>query len=458
MIASLTLSTLAEISDGKLVGDDVSFVSVSTDSRAIKKDELFIALKGPNFNGNLYVASVEEKGAVAALVEDVQEEGLPQVKVKSTLKALGDVAKYNRDQFKGKVLAVTGSSGKTSVKEMLAAILSEEGQTLSTSGNLNNDIGAPLTLLRIDDTHKFAVIELGASAVGEIAYTAALTQPDVAIITNAANAHLEGFGSYDNIVTAKGEIVEALGVDGIAILNADDPAFEKWQALASPRKFLSFSLYNDKNADVWAESIKLSSGLSGSGSEFELCWSSGRVFVSLPLPGKHNIANALAAACAANALDVKWESIKAALSNLNSVKGRLEITESESGYTVINDTYNANPSSTRAALDVLANAKGFRGVILGDMGELGTDAKSLHEQAGRYAKEGRADVLYACGQFADSVVAGYGKGAFSFASKAELIERLMKELQQGATYLVKGSRSAAMEEVVDEMLKQKVVA
>jgi len=458
MIASLTLSTLAEISDGKLVGDDVSFVSVSTDSRAIKKDELFIALKGPNFNGNLYVASVEEKGAVAALVEDVQEEGLPQVKVKSTLKALGDVAKYNRDQFKGKVLAVTGSSGKTSVKEMLAAILSEEGQTLSTSGNLNNDIGAPLTLLRIDDTHKFAVIELGASAVGEIAYTAALTQPDVAIITNAADAHLEGFGSYDNIVTAKGEIVEALGVDGIAILNADDPAFEKWQALASPRKFLSFSLYNDKNADVWAESIKLSSGLSGSGSEFELCWSSGRVFVSLPLPGKHNIANALAAACAANALDVKWESIKAALSNLNSVKGRLEITESESGYTVINDTYNANPSSTRAALDVLANAKGFRVVILGDMGELGTDAKSLHEQAGRYAKEGRADVLYACGEFADSVAAGYGKGALSFASKEELIERLMKELQQGATYLVKGSRSAAMEEVVDEMLKQKVVA
>jgi len=454
MIASLTLSTLAEISDGKLVGDDVSFVSVSTDSRAIKKDELFIALKGPNFNGNLYVASVEEKGAVAALVEDVQEEGLPQVKVKSTLKALGDVAKYNRDQFKGKVLAVTGSSGKTSVKEMLAAILSEEGQTLSTSGNLNNDIGAPLTLLRIEDAHKFAVIELGASAVGEIAYTAALTQPDVAIITNAANAHLEGFGSYDNIVTAKGEIVEALGVDGIAILNADDPAFEKWLALASPRKFLSFSLYNDKNADVWAESIKLSSA----GSEFELCWSSGRVLVSLPLPGKHNIANALAAACAANALDVKWESIKTALSNLNSVKGRLEITALESGYTVINDTYNANPSSTRAALDVLANAKGLRVVILGDMGELGADAKSLHEQAGRYAKEGRADALYACGQFADSVASGYGTGALSFASKAELIERLMKELRPGATYLIKGSRSAAMEEVVDEMLKQKVVA
>jgi len=336
---------------------------------------------------------------------------------------------------------------------MLAAILSEEGQTLSTSGNLNNDIGAPLTLLRIEDSHKFAVIELGASAVGEIAYTAALTQPDVAIITNAANAHLEGFGSYDNIVVAKGEIVEALAADGIAILNADDPAFEKWSALASPRKSLSFSLYNDKNADVWAESIKLSSTLS----EFELCCSGGRVFVSLPLPGEHNIANALAASCAANAMGVRWESITSALSHLNSVKGRLEITASEAGYTVINDTYNANPSSTRAALDVLANAKGFRAVIFGDMGELGPDAKVLHEQAGRYAKEGRADALYACGEFADSVVAGYGAGAHSFVSKAELIESLMKELQQGATYLVKGSRSSAMEEIVDEMLKQKVV-
>jgi UDP-N-acetylmuramoyl-tripeptide--D-alanyl-D-alanine ligase len=454
MITSLSLTQLAEVTEGELVGGDVSFVSISTDSRSIKKSELFIALKGPNFNGSLYVANVEEKGAVAALVEDVQSVDIPQVKVQNTLKALGDVAKYNREQFKGKVVAVTGSSGKTSVKEMLAAILNEEGPTLSTAGNLNNNIGAPLTLLRIEDSHKYAVIELGASAVGEITYTAALTQPDIAVITNAANAHLEGFGSYDNIVTAKGEIVEALGDNGIAVLNADDPAFEKWLALASPGKSLSFSLYNDKNADVWAESIKLSSTLS----EFELCWPGGRTLVSLPLPGKHNIANALAASCAANALGVKWESVKSALSHLNSVKGRLEITVSEAGYTVINDTYNANPSSTRAALDVLANAKGFRTVILGDMGELGADAKVLHEQAGRYAKEGRADALYACGEFADSVVAGYGKGAHSFASKAELIESLMKELQRGATYLVKGSRNSAMEEVVDQMLKQKVVA
>ena len=454
MITSLSLTQLAEVTAGELVGGDASFVSVSTDSRSINKGELFIALKGPNFNGNLYVENIEKKGAVAALVDDVQAVNIPQVKVQDTLKALGDVAKYNREQFKGKVVAVTGSSGKTSVKEMLAAILNEEGRTLSTTGNLNNDIGAPLTLLRIEDTHEFAVIELGASAVGEIEYTAALTQPDISIITNAANAHLEGFGSYDNIVTAKGEIVEALGNDGIAVLNADDSAFEKWLTLASPRKCLSFSLCNYKNADVWAESIKLSP----TRSDFELCWSGGRILVSLPLPGKHNIANALAASCAANALGVKWTSVKTALSHLHSVKGRLEIAASDAGYTVINDTYNANPSSTRAALDVLASAKGFRAVILGDMGELGPDAKTLHEQAGRYAKEGRADALYACGEFADNVAVGYGKGAHSFASKAELIESLMKELQRGATYLVKGSRSSAMEEVVEKMLKQKVVA
>ena len=454
MISPLSLSVVAEVTRGTLVGGDAAFDSVSTDSRSINKNELFIALKGPSFNGNLYVGGVEAKGAIAAVVDEIQSVDLPQVKVQSTLKALGDIAKYNREQFQGKVLAVTGSSGKTSVKEMLAAILSKEGHTLSTLGNLNNDIGAPLTLLRLNSNHKFAVIELGASAVGEIAYTAALTQPNIAIITNAANAHLEGFGSYDNIVTAKGEIVEALGVDGTAILNADDPAFKKWLTLASPRKTLSFSVNTDKNADVWAESIKLSPVAS----EFELCCSEGRVSVSLPLPGKHNIANALAASCAAHALGVKWDVITAALSHLNGVKGRLEITASGSGYCVINDTYNANPSSTRAALDVLANANGFRVVVLGDMGELGADAKSLHENVGRYAKEGRADALYACGQFADSVVKGYGKGGFSFATKVELIESLMKELQRGATYLVKGSRSAAMEEIVDEMLKQKVVA
>lgn len=453
MISSLSLSKVAEVTAGEMVGADVSFVSVSTDSRAIKKDELFIALKGPNFNGNLYVAGVKKEGAVAALVEDIQPVDLPQVKVLNTLKALGDVAKYNREQFKGKVVAVTGSSGKTSVKEMLASILGEEGATLSTLGNLNNDIGAPLTLLRIENSHRFAVIELGASAVGEIAYTAALAQPDIAIITNAANAHLEGFGSYDNIVTAKGEIVEALDDGGVAVLNADDPAFERWLALASPRKTLSFSVNDNKNTDVWAESIKLSSH----SSEFELCWSNGRVLVSLPLPGMHNIANALAASCAANAVGVKWDVIKSALSHLNSVKGRLEVSTAEAGYTVINDTYNANPSSAMAALDVLANAKGLRVVILGDMGELGSDAAALHKQVGCYAKEGRADALYACGEFADSVVSGYGKGALSFASKEELIELLMTELQQGATYLVKGSRSSAMEKVVDEMLKHKVV-
>ncbi len=454
MISPMTLSALAEITDGLHSGADVTFCAVSTDSRNIQKGDLFIALKGPNFDGNQYVETAKEKNAVAALVEGYQSIEIPQVKVANTLAALGLIAGHNRDLYTGSVIAVTGSSGKTSVKEMLSTILSGEGKTLSTFGNLNNNIGAPLTLIRIDAHHQFSVIELGASAVGEIAYTAALTKPDVSIITNAGNAHLEGFGSYDNIGSAEGEIISALSDEGTAVLNLDDPAFENWQTLAQSRKVVSFSLDKEKNADVWAESVILDSNSSA----FTLCWKGGQVALRLPLPGKHNIANALAASCAASAIGVSWTRIQAGLSQLRSVKGRLDITKCESGYTIIDDTYNANPSSTHAALDVLGQYKGFRVAVLGDMAELGSDAHALHKKIGEYAREGRADALYVCGKFADSVAKGYGKGAFSFETKASLIDSLKNEVQEGATYLIKGSRGSAMEVIVEEMLKQKVIS
>ncbi len=454
MIGLLSLSQLAAVTGGTLVGNDEHFSSVSTDSRAITRGDLFIALKGPNFNGNDYVSSVMEKGAIAALVDEVQPVEIPQVKVADTLKALGALSSYNRDLFGGKVIAVTGSSGKTSVKEMLAVILAEQGSTLSTLGNLNNDIGAPLTLLRIAEHHQYAVIELGASAVGEIAYTASLAKPHVAIITNAASAHLEGFGSYQNIVVAKGEIVTTLSDTGIAVLNADDPAIDAWRSMAGDRKVMTFSLSADKHADVWAESIRLAPA----SSEFELCWDGGRELVSLPLPGKHNIANALAASCGASALGIQWSRIHSALSGLKGVKGRLEITEVSAGYSVINDTYNANPESTRAAIDVLTTYDGYRVAVLGDMAELGTDAAMLHEQVGLYAKEHGVNELFVCGKYASAVATGFGNGAYSYATKRELLASLIKELRVGARYLVKGSRGSAMEEVVDEMLKQKVVA
>ncbi|UZE95563.1 UDP-N-acetylmuramoyl-tripeptide--D-alanyl-D-alanine ligase [Alkalimarinus alittae] len=454
MINDCSLATLASITSGDAFGEDCVFRSVSTDTRSIQAGDLFVALQGPNFDGNQYVISAKEQGAVAALVDTYQDVDIPQVQVTDTLKALGVLASYNRQLFSGRIAAITGSSGKTSVKEMLAELLSEQGNTLATKGNLNNHIGAPLTLLRISEEHKFAVVELGASGVGEINYTASLAKPDVSILTNAGNAHLEGFGSYENIVQAKSEIISALDEDGVAILNADDPAFEQWKKIAGFRKTCAFSLNANAGADVWAESIDLRPN----GSSFELCWSEGRVSISLPLPGEHNIANALAASSAANVLGVSWQAIKKILSELKSIKGRLELATSEQGYTVINDTYNANPSSTRAALDVLVSSNGFRVAVLGDMAELGEDAADMHHEIGLYAKDAGVDALYAFGQYAKDTVKGFGSKAQEFNSKQDLIDVLKKEIREDATYLVKGSRSSAMETIVEEMLKQKVVA
>ncbi|MFD2229283.1 UDP-N-acetylmuramoyl-tripeptide--D-alanyl-D-alanine ligase [Alkalimarinus sediminis] len=454
MIGLCALSALAEVTHGELRGSDQVFCSVSTDTRTIQSGDLFVALQGPNFDGNQYVHEAKKQGAAAALVSSFQDVDIPQVKVADTLQGLGLIAAHNRQLFDGKVAAITGSSGKTSVKEMLAELLSREGKTLATAGNFNNHIGAPLTLLRMADEHKFAVIELGASAVGEINYTASIAKPDVSILTNAGSAHLEGFGSYDNIVKAKGEIISSLADDGVAVLNADDPAFGYWQQLAQPRLVRAFSLNKRDDSAVWAESVTLHAD----SSNFELCWDGGRLAISLPLPGEHNIANALAAACAANVLGVDWQTIQQTLNSLRGVKGRLEIAKASQGYTVINDTYNANPASTRAALDVLAKSSGFRVAVLGDMGELGANVAELHEQVGLYAKEGRADALYAVGEFAKDVVRGYGSGAQQFKTKQALVDALMKEVRQDATYLVKGSRGSAMETVVEEMLKQKVVA
>ena len=454
MIGRCTLSTLVDVTNGELRGNEQSFGSVSTDTRSIQRGDLFVALHGPNFDGNRYVLNAKEQGAIAALVDTYQNVDLPQVKVADTLKALGAIAGHNRQLFNGKVIAITGSSGKTSVKEILAELLNEQGETLATAGNFNNHIGAPLTLLRIGEEHKYAVIELGASAVGEIDYTASIVKPDISILTNAGSAHLEGFGSYENIVKAKGEIISSLGLDGVAILNADDPAFEHWQRVANPRKVCAFSLKQGAGADIWGVSISLFPD----SSSFEWGWEGGRVAILLPLPGEHNIANALAAASAANLLGVAWNDIQKTLSELKSIKGRLELAKSQLGYTVINDTYNANPSSTKAALDVLAKSSGFRVAVLGDMGELGVDVAELHKQVGQYAKDGRADALYAVGEFAKDIVSGYGSGAREFSSKQALVDVLMKDVREDATYLVKGSRSSAMETVVEEMLKQKVVA
>ncbi|PAU57814.1 UDP-N-acetylmuramoyl-tripeptide--D-alanyl-D-alanine ligase [Pseudomonas indica] len=444
MLKPLLLSEIADALSGRLVGNDVGFSSVSTDSRAIQQGQLFIALTGPRFDGHDYLGEVAGKGAVAALVErEVPNVALPQLVVRDTRMALGQLGALNRQVFAGKVAAVTGSSGKTSVKEMLANILRTQGPVLATRGNLNNDLGVPLTLLELAPEHQGAVIELGANRVGEIAYTVSLTQPQVAIITNAGSAHVGEFGGPDKIVQAKGEILEGLGSGGTAVLNRDDKAFSIWQARSKGDRVLSFSL-GDASADFRAS--ELARDARGCVA-FTLQGLAGTARIQLNLLGTHNVANALAAAAAAHALGVPLVGIVSGLESLQPVKGRAVAQLTPDGTRVIDDSYNANPASMCAAVDILAGFSGRTVLVLGDMGELGEWAERGHREVGAYAA-GKVDALYAVGPLMAHAVKAFGSQGRHFADQAALIEALRAEQGQNTTILIKGSRSAAMEKVV----------
>jgi UDP-N-acetylmuramoyl-tripeptide--D-alanyl-D-alanine ligase len=448
MLKPLLLSDVMETLSAELIGADVRFDSVSTDSRRVEPGQLFIALTGPTFDGHDYLPEVAAKGAVAALVErEVEGVALPQLVVLDTRIALGRLGALNRRAYHGPLAAVTGSSGKTTVKEMLAGILRAgfAGEVLATRGNLNNDLGAPLTLLELAPGHVGAVIELGANHLGEIAYTVSLTKPQVAIITNAGLAHVGEFGGPDKIVEAKGEIIEGLPADGVAVLNFDDKAFAAWQARAKGRTVLSFGL-GERGADFYAVDIKRDArGCPG----FILHSPAGGTYVQLNLLGLHNVANALAAAAAAHALGASLAAIKAGLDNLQPVKGRTVAQLASNGVRVIDDTYNANPVSMCAAIDLLADFTGRKVLVLGDMGELGEWAEQGHRQVGAHAL-GRVDALYTVGPQMTHAVAEFGAAGRHFADQASLIEALREE-RGDTTILVKGSRSAAMEKVVDAL-------
>nr|WP_231387672.1 UDP-N-acetylmuramoyl-tripeptide--D-alanyl-D-alanine ligase [Pseudomonas nitroreducens] len=439
----MSLNEVAGALQGRVVGADVTFAAVSTDSRAIEPGQLFIALTGPRFDGHDYLADVAAKGAVAALVErEVAGAPLSQLVVKDTRIALGQLGALNRAAFAGRVAAVTGSSGKTTVKEMLASILRTQGDVLATRGNLNNDLGAPLTLLQLAPEHQSAVIELGANRVGEIAYTVALTRPQVAIITNAGTAHVGEFGGQDKIVLAKGEILEGLAADGVAILNRDDKAFDTWQARADGRRVSSFGLH-DVRADFHASDVKRDArGCPG----FTLQGPAGEAAVQLNLLGEHNVTNALAAAAAAHALGVPLVGIVSGLHNLQPVKGRAVAQLATNGMRVIDDSYNANPASICAAIDILAGFSGRTVLVLGDMGELGAWAESSHREVGTYAI-GKVAALYAVGPLMSHAVQAFGSAGRHFADQASLIQALAEEAST-TTILIKGSRSAAMDKVV----------
>nr|WP_246196004.1 UDP-N-acetylmuramoyl-tripeptide--D-alanyl-D-alanine ligase [Pseudomonas piscis] len=440
----MKLSEVAAPLNARLIAGDARFSGVSIDSRAIQPGQLFVALTGPRFDGHDYLNEVAGKGAVAALVErEIPDSTLPQLLVKDTRLALGQLGALNRGAFTHPVAAVTGSSGKTTVKEMLASILRTRGPVLATRGNLNNDLGAPLTLLELAPEHSAAVIELGASRIGEIAYTVAMTHPQVAILNNAGTAHVGEFGGPEKIVEAKGEILEGLDASGIAVLNLDDKAFSIWKARAAGRQVLSFAL-TDSAADFYASDI----GRDARGCpSFTLHSPKGTEQVQLNLLGTHNVANALAAAAAAHAMGVSLFGIATGLNAVQPVKGRTVAQLARNGMRVIDDTYNANPTSMCAAVDILAGFSGRTVLVLGDIGELGDWAEQGHRDVGAYAA-GKVSALYAVGPMMAHAVTAFGAHARHFASQAELIAALDVEQDPNTTILIKGSRSAAMENIV----------
>ena len=442
------LSALAEQLGGERFGDDIEVSMLSTDTRAIKKGDTYLALVGDNFNGNEFVADAFSKGAVAAIVSDTgTENSQPLIKVKDTHIALGKIASLSRQKSIAKVIALTGSQGKTTVKEMIGAILNCEGETLITQANLNNTIGVPLTLLQINESHKYAVIEMGADCHGEVEFSATITNPDIALLTNANAAHIEGFGSLQGIVQAKGEIIDPTPEDASIILNADDPSVEQWIQRAGKRNVLLFSEANS-SADCYAENIKVAEkGIVS----FDLHTPQGEEQITLKVLGRHNVINAAAAALAAQSSGASLASIKKGLEFLAPVKRRLNPIIGLRDCCVVDDTYNASPNSFKAAIDVLMFFPEKKVLVVGDMKELGTEAEDSHRQVGVYAAEVGVEDLWAVGELSKLTAEGFGPNSKSFDSMQELISACKAAANNDVVFLVKGSRGAHMEEVVGEL-------
>ena len=433
----------------RAVGEDVAFCGVGTDSRTISPGALFVAVRGPNFDGHDFVEAARRSGAAAALVERAPDVSMPFVLARDPVHAFGALAAAWRNRFGDLVLVgVTGSNGKTTVKEMVAAILRTRGPVSATRGNLNNEIGVPLTLCEIGGEHRAAVVELGANHRGEIAALTTLARPSVGAITQCAPAHLEGFGTIEGVARAKGELFEHLPDDAAAVVNADDAYAGLWREMAGDRRCISFG--TGAGADVRVRAAHAP----GPG-RVSLDTPVGVVEVELALHGAHNALNAGAAAAAAIAAGVAGcDEIRDGLAAVRPAKGRLESKRGPRGAEIIDDTYNANPASLRAGLGVLGARPSPRWLVLGDMAELGPDAPSLHADAGRCARRHGVERLLVVGELSVEAARAFGGGATHFEDCAELVERLREELPDGATVLVKGSRSMAMERVVDAIAER----
>lgn len=441
---SVTLNQLADVLHGELQGDDVRIENVTTDTRKLTPGCLFVALKGERFDAHDFAQTAKDGGAGALLVSRRLDIDLPQLVVSDTRLAFGELAAWVRQQVPARVVALTGSSGKTSVKEMTAAILAQCGNTLYTAGNLNNDIGVPMTLLRLTPEHQFAVIELGANHQGEIAWTVGLTRPEAALVNNLAAAHLEGFGSLAGVAKAKGEIFTGLPENGIAILNADNNDWANWQHIIGGRTVWRFSP-TAAGSDFSAADIRITA----QGTRFTLQTPNGSTDVLLPLPGRHNIANALAATALSMAVGADLAAVKAGLAQLKAVPGRLFPIQLAETQLLLDDSYNANVGSMTAAVQVLSEMPGYRVLVVGDMAELGAESEACHIQVGDAAKAAGIDRVLSVGKLSQAISDASGAGEH-FTDKTSAIARLNALINENKTItiLVKGSRSAAMEEVV----------
>jgi UDP-N-acetylmuramoyl-tripeptide--D-alanyl-D-alanine ligase len=441
---SMQLSEVASVLGAQHQGADVHFKGVSTDTRSVQQGELFVALRGERFDAHEFIAEAAASGAVAAIVSRPVDAGMPVLLVEDTQQALGKLAHAWRGKFAIPVTAITGSNGKTTVKEMIASILRIKGQPLVTQGNLNNEIGVPLTLLRLDESHSHAVIEMGANHAGEIAYLVSLTDPDIGVVTNAMSAHLEGFGSLDGVAQAKGEMFEALGESDTAIVNADDRYADAWRERARPAQIMSFGI--EQAADVSASEIEFNAR--DWQTRFIMHTPQGQLDVSLPLAGRHNVMNALAASAAALALGVSLEEVRDGLANMENVEGRLRAEPATKGALLIDDTYNANPSSLQAGLDVLAMMPGKRFLVLGDLAELGEEAIELHKSVASKARQADVQFLYALGENSRHAVDAFGVGGHHFTDHESLLTALKAEMDENSVVLIKGSRFMRMERIV----------
>lgn len=439
----MSLKELSQILGLNPAAQDIVFTGISTDTRTISAGNLFVAIRGEKFDAHQFLDQAQKNGAVAAIVNHQTNSAIPQIVVEDTIKALGKLAAAWRGRFNIPLVGVTGSNGKTTLKNMIGSILraacnNDAAQVLVTEGNLNNDIGLPINLLKLNSNHRYAVIEMGMNHFGEIAYLTQLAKPSVAVITNAAESHLEGVNSIAGVAKAKGEIFQGLDKNGFAILNRDDTYFDYWKNLIGKQSHLSFGLAN--NADVTATIID--------GQKIKIHTPKGDIHITLPLLGRHNILNATAATAAALAIGIDLAAIKTGLEQVESAPHRMRPHQLKNGARIIDDTYNANPFSLQAAVDTLATFSGTKIVVLGDMKELGPDARQLHATAGEKMKASGVDYLFTLGELSAATSNSFGQNAQHFTDKEKLLSAVQSYVKNHAIILIKGSRSMRMENVL----------